>query len=163
MANYNRSIKTDLWMTIAFRKLTSDEKVVYLFLHTADFSSDSSVFFCPISDVASCCNLSKKKILNILKKFEDEGYIVFDYKYEEVFVRDYFSLHPPVGGLGHEIFYKDLSKIKSSRLIDLLAENSKKYEISLPFFTALQYVRSHIARDDYRIKPSNMFIIIIPV
>ncbi len=156
MANYNRSIKTDLWMTIAFRDLTSDEKVVYLFLHTADLSSDSSVFFCPISDVASCCNLSKAKVLKILKKFEEAGYIVYDYDYQEVFVKDYFWLHPPVGGLGFEMFYKDLSKIKSHHLIDLVVENSKEYEISLPFFTALQDVRPNIKQDDYAIKPTKM-------
>ena len=81
MANFNRSIKSDLWMTIDFRNLTSDEKVVYLFLHTADITSDSSVFFCPISDLSSGCNISKKKTMNILKKFDIFLYICY-YKTE---------------------------------------------------------------------------------
>ena len=89
MANFNRSIKSDLWMTIDFRNLTSDEKVVYLFLHTADISSDSSVFFCPLADVSGSCNISKKKVENIFKKFEEKGYIVYDYGRQEICVLDY--------------------------------------------------------------------------
>lgn len=154
MANFNRSIKSDLWMTIDFRNLTSDEKVVYLFLHTADISSDSSVFFCPLSDISSSCNISKKKIMNIFKKFEEEHYIVYDYKRQEVCVLDYFWLHPPIGGIYYEMFSKDISKVKSTIVIDALVEAAKNYEISMAFFTALQDVRPEISEYDYIIKPS---------
>lgn len=155
MANFNRSIKSDLWMTIDFRNLTSDEKVVYLFLHTADISSDSSVFFCPISDVSSSCNISKKKVMNIFKKFEEEHYIVYDYQRQEICVLDYFWLHPPIGGIYYEMFHKDISKVKSQIVIDALTEASKNYEISMAFFTALQDVRPAISECDYVIKPSD--------
>ena len=141
-------------MTIDFRNLTSDEKVVYLFLHTADITSDSSVFFCPISDLSSGCNISKKKTMNILKKFGEEGYIVYDYDRQEVCVLDYFWLHPPIGGIYYEMFHKDNSKIKSDKVINALVESSKNYEISMPFFTALQDVRPEISEYDYVIKPS---------
>lgn len=142
-------------MTIAFRNLTADEKVVYLFLHTADISSDSSVFFCPLSDVASCCNMSKQKIIKIFKKFEAEKYIVYDYDFQEVCVMDYFWLHPPIGGIYYEMFYKDIQKIKSKCVIDTLVETAKNYEISMAFFTALQDVRPDISQYEYVIKPTD--------
>ena len=152
MANYTRRIKTEIWMDVKFRRFTPEEKTLYLLLRLGEFTSDSSVFRCPLSDCATLCGIPLEHVKTILKKFAKEGYVYYDYKTEEICVCDYFRLHPPVGGLYYEMFKADLDRIHSRKVIKKLIECAKRYEISPAFFAALQDVAPEIREEDYRIK-----------
>lgn len=152
MANYSRTILSSLWSSKIFRKLNHKEKVFYFLLHTGEITSDTSVFPCLMDDCALYCGVSVKEIEKMLHRFEELGLIFYDYDLEEICVLDYFVMHSPVGGITYEMFRKDLAKISSDKILDVLVENSKKYDISLPFFAALQDFRPCIKQEDFSIK-----------
>ena len=155
MANYNRTIISSVWTSLDFRKMTDKEKVLYFWLHTGEITSDSSAFPCLIDDCAHYCGMKRKDVESILKKFQELGLVFYDYEEENVVVLDYFDHHPPVGGIKYEMFAKDLAKITSDKVIDVLIENSKNYKISIAFFAALQDLRPEIKAEDFQIKNSS--------
>lgn len=154
MSNYKRSVESAIWSDISFVDMPSDNKVVYFLLLTGEFSSDSSAFTCSINNLCSYTNLSRAKVLKILKQFEEEGRIKYDYNTQEVLVVEYFRNHEPTGGLTYEMFSKDLKRIRSTWLLEELAENAKRYNISIAFFAALQDYVPNIKESDYKIKAS---------
>ena len=156
MANYNRTIVSSLWSNKTFRRLTPKEKVFYFLLHTGEITSDTSVFPCFIEDCALYCGASKKEIEKMLAHFEELGLIMYDKECEEIIILDFFFYHPPVGGLTFEMFRKDLAKITSKKIMDALVENSKKYKISIQFFTALKEFVPYLCQDDFNVKKSNL-------
>ena len=158
MANYCRTVLSSLWSNKSFRKLNHKEKVFYFLLHTGEISSDTSAFPCMISDCALYCGISVKEIEKMLQHFEELGYIFYDYDTEEICVLDYFVMHSPAGGITYEMYRKDLAKITSDEVLDAVVENSKKYDISLPFFAALQDFRPTIKEEDFSIKNCNKSI-----
>ena len=156
MANYNRTIVSSLWSNKTFRRLTPKEKVFYFLLHTGEITSDTSVFPCFIEDCALYCGASKKEIEKMLAHFEELGLVMYDKDCEEIIILDFFFYHPPVGGLTFEMFRKDLAKITSKKIMDALVENSKKYKISIQFFTALKEFVPYLCQDDFNIKKSTL-------
>ena len=156
MANYNRTIVSSLWSNKTFRRLTPKEKVFYFLLHTGEITSDTSVFPCFIEDCALYCGTSKKEIEKMLAHFEELGLIMYDKECEEIIILDFFFYHPPVGGLTFEMFRKDLAKITSKKIMNALVENSKKYKISIQFFTALKEFVPYLCQDDFKVKKSTL-------
>ena len=156
MPNCVRTLKTDLWIEKEFRSFDAARKVFWFFLHTGYLSSETSLFICQIDDIAFFCGFSKKKAAELVSEFEEQGFISYDRETGEIFVRDYFAYHPPIGGLYYRMFANDLSKIKSERLIDELVEISKQYKISMPFFAALQDRRPELKEEDFKIKKTDM-------
>ena len=154
MSNYARTFQSALWADIRIVNMTSDEKVVYFLLLTAEFSSDISLYPCAQNNVIAYSGLTRAKVKKILEKFEAEGLIQYDYKTQEVLVMEYFWNHPPVNGLYYEMFKKDFHRIHSERLLLELAENAKKYPISIAFFAALKDRVPSVREQDYQIKPS---------
>lgn len=155
MANYTRAIKTDIWIDTDFRKLTPQEKVFWFYLHTGYHSSETALYACPIEDIALFCGISKKKAKEMIEKFCEQGKILYDLDTDELLVLDYFSFHPPVGGLYYRMYANNLAKIKSQRLIDELVEMSKKYKISLAFFAAFRDLRPELDPKDFKIKKTD--------
>ena len=92
--------------------------------------------------------------LNI-EKFEDLSLVAYDKENEEILVLDYFYHHPPKGGITFEMYRKDLAKIRSDRLLLLLAENSKEYKISRSFYLALRLFVPSMKEKDYSIEKSS--------
>ncbi len=105
-----------------------------------------------ITDCSLYCGVSVKEIEKMLQRFEELGYIFYDYATEEICVLDYFVMHSPAGGITYEMYRKDLAKITSDKVLDVLVENSKRYDISLPFFAALQDFKPQIKEEDFAIK-----------
>ena len=147
MANYCRTILSSLWSSKSFRKLNQTEKVFYFLLHTGELSSDTSVFPCMLEDCALYCGVQVEEVEKMMKKFEELGLVYYDYDAEEICVLDYFAMHNPAGGITYEMYRKDIGKITSDKVLDVLVENSKKYDISLPFFAALQDFRPSIKEE----------------
>lgn len=152
MPNYVRSVKTDLWIESRFRKFDAAQKIVWFYLHTGYHSSETALYPCPIEDIALFCKLSKKKTAEIIEYFCDQNLILYDHETEEVLVLDYFDYHAPNMGLYYRMYAGDLSKIKSQKLIDELVEMSKKYKISMAFFTALKNLRPNLNQSDFKVK-----------
>lgn len=158
MANYCRTILSSLWSSKSFRKLNHKEKVFYFLLHTGEISSDTSVFPCMLDDCALYCGVQVEDVEKMIEKFQELGIVYYDYEAEEICVLDYFVMHSPSGGITYEMYRKDISKITSDKVIDVLVENSKKFDISLSFFAALQDFRPSIKEEDFIIKSSNKTI-----
>ena len=155
MPNYVRSVKTDLWIESRFRKFDAAQKIVWFYLHTGYHSSETALYPCPIEDIALFCKLSKKKTAEIIEYFCDQNLISYDRETEEVLVRDYFDYHAPNMGLYYRMYAGDLAKIKSQKLIDELVEMSKKYKISMAFFTALKDLRTDLKPEDFKVKKTD--------
>lgn len=156
MSNFYRTFRSANWSNLDFRRMTSDEKVVFVLIHTAEFSSETSVFFCPIAECASATGLTQTKIRKIFKKFEEMGIIYYDYEYEEICVKDFFENAPATSGIGYDRYYIDMDKIKSKKILQVLVENTKYHRISLAFFTALYDLVGGLNRNDYIISKTAM-------
>lgn len=156
MSNFYRTFRSANWSNLDFRRMTSDEKVVFVLIHTAEFSSETSVFFCPISECAIAAGLTQTKIRKIFQKFQELGYIYYDYEYEEICVKDFFKNSPPNSGIGYDRYVTDLDKIKSKKVLEVFVENTKQYRISLSFFTAMYDIMGGLDRDEYIIGKTSM-------
>lgn len=156
MSNFYRTFRSANWSNLDFRRMTSDEKVVFVLIHTAEFSSETSVFFCPIAECASATNLTQAKIRKIFKKFEEMDLIFYDYKYEEICVKDFFRNAPANSGIGYERYFTDLEKIKSKKILQALVENTKQYRISLAFFAAMDDLISNLKKEDFLIAKTEL-------
>ncbi|MBR4296307.1 MAG: hypothetical protein IKT56_05695 [Clostridia bacterium] len=155
MPNYVRSVKTDLWIESRFRKFDAERKIVWFYLHTGYHSSETALYPCPIEDISLFCKISKKKTAEIIKDFCDMNLISYDSDTEEVLVLDYFDYHAPNMGLYYRMYSNDLAKIKSQKLIGELVEISKKYKISMAFFTALKDLRPDLKQEDFKVKKTD--------
>lgn len=153
MQNYERTVKSSLWSTRVFHRLTPTEKVLYLYLLTGPVTSDTSVFLMPVDQAALDTGLSIEDTEKSIKHFEDLELVVYDWKTEEICVIDYFKYgSTPFGALQYEMYCKDFDKIQSKKLIEYVKESAKRSDISMAFFAALQDIFPDISEDDYPIR-----------
>lgn len=153
MQNYVRSVKSELWASRAFHRLTPNEKVLYLYLLTGPVTSDTSVFLMPLDQAALDTGLSIKEVETSIRHFEELELVVYNWENEEICVVDYFRYGSnPVGGLQYEMYCKDFDKIQSKELVEFVKESAKRSDISMAFFAALQDIFPDICEDDYPIR-----------
>ncbi|MBQ6933992.1 MAG: hypothetical protein IJN37_06345 [Clostridia bacterium] len=153
MQNYSRSVKSHLWSSRTFHRLSAIEKAVYLYLLTGPVTSDTSVYLMPLDQAALDVGVSIEEIERIIKHFEELELVVYDWDEEEICVIDYFQFGTsPIGGLNYEMYSKDFDKINSKELIGYAKESAKRADISMAFFAALQDVYPEICEDDYPIR-----------
>ena len=150
MPSVNRTIKTGIWKANYFKKLPSFLKLVYLFLICGEPTSETSVYSFPLDYYAPHLGIKFEELQNAIADLEKRGYVIYDWDTEEILVVYYFANHAPIGGITYEMFRNDLSEISSKRLLVALVENAKKYEISMPFFAALEDFFPELATDECR-------------
>ena len=150
MANYNRTILSNIWGVKKFSDLSTQEKLFYLYLHTSDITSDAGAYPLVPKKCAIDLNMSVAQIKKMLEKFEQIGYVCFDAEAEEICILDYH--HEPKAGIKFEMFYKDLRRLTSQKVIDALVEMSKAArEISRVYFLALQQIAPEVNEAEFRI------------
>lgn len=86
MPAMNRTILTSLWTHLYFRLLSSVEKFVYLFLLCGPCTSELSVYSFPITFMAPYLSMITDQLTDVIKSLENKGLIIYDWKYEEIFV-----------------------------------------------------------------------------
>ena len=153
MQNYSRTIKSCLWSSRTFHRLSAVEKTVYLYLLTGPVTSDTSVYLMPLDQAALDVGVSVDEIERIIRKFEELELVVYDWEQEEICVIDYFQYgSSPTGGLCFEMYSKDFAKINNKELIGFAKESAKRADISMAYFAALQDVFPEICEDDFPIR-----------
>ena len=153
MQNYSRSVKSCLWSSRTFHRLSAVEKTVYLYLLTGPDTSDTSVYLMPLDQAALDVSVNIEEIERIIRKFEELELVVYDWEQEEICVIDYFQYGTsPLGGLNYEMYAKDFDKINNKELIGFAKESAKRADISMAFFAALQDVFPEICEDDFPIR-----------
>ena len=153
MQNYSRTVKSCLWSSRTFHRLSAVEKTVYLYLLTGPVTSDTSVYLMPLDQAALDVSVSVEEIERIIRKFEELELVVYDWEQEEICVIDYFQYgSSPVGSLCYEMYAKDFAKINNKELIGFAKESAKRADISMSYFAALQDIFPEICEDDFPIR-----------
>lgn len=153
MQNYSRTVKSCLWSSRTFHRLSAVEKAVYLYLLTSHVTSDTSVYLMPLDQAALDVSVSIDEIERIIRKFEELELVVYDWEQEEICVIDYFQYGTsPTSGLCYEMYAKDFAKINNKELIGFAKESAKRADISISYFAALQDVFPEICEDDFPIR-----------
>ena len=153
MQNYSRNVRSHLWSSRTFHRLSAVEKTVYLYLLTGPVTSDTSVYLMPLDQAALDVSVSVEEIERIIRKFEELELVVYDWEQEEICVIDYFQYgSSPNGGLCYEMFQKDFAKINNKELIGFAKESAKRADISISYFAALQDIFPEICEDDFPIR-----------
>ena len=153
MQNYSRTVKSCLWSSRTFHRLSAVEKTVYLYLLTGPVTSDTSVYLMPLDQAALDVSVSVEEIERIIRKFEELELVVYDWEQEEICVIDYFQYgSSPTGGLCFEMYSKDFAKVNNKELIGFAKESAKRADISISYFAALQDVFPEICEDDFPIR-----------
>lgn len=156
MQNYVRSVKSHLWSSRVFHRLSPSEKSVYLYLLTCPMSSDMSVYLLPLDQAALDVGMSVEEITKIIKHFEELELVVYNWNEEEICVIDYFTYGTtPTSGLVYEMYAKDFDKIHDRELIEYAVNSAKNVDISLAFFAALQDIFPDLTPDDFRIRKTD--------
>ena len=150
MPSMNRTIKTGFWKSPYIKKLQPLLKFVYLFLICGEPSSETSLYPFPLDFYAPHLGLTTEELKKSIQELEKRGYVIYDWETEEILVVYYFVNHAPNGGITYEMYRNDLSEINSQRLLVALLANSKKYEISMPFYAALEDYFPELATDECR-------------
>ena len=156
MQNYSRNVKSHIWASRTFHRLSAVEKTIYLYLLTGPVTSDTSVYLMPLDQAALDVGVGVDEIERIIKKFEELELVVYDWEQEEICVVDYFQYGTsPVGGLNYEMYSKDFDKINCKELIGFAKESAKRSDISMAYFAALQDVFPEICEDDFPIRATD--------
>ena len=153
MQNYLRTVRSCLWSSRTFHRLSAVEKTVYLYLLTGPVTSDTSVYLMPLDQAALDVSVSIEEIERIIRKFEELELVVYDWEQEEICVIDYFQYGTsPTSGLCYEMYAKDFAKINNKELIGFAKESAKRADISISYFAALQDVFPEICEDDFPLR-----------
>ena len=156
MQNFVRSVKSHVWQTRTFRKMSVTEKLTYLYLLTSGATSDTSVYVLPLDYASLEVGVSVEEMEEIIRRFEKLGLVVYDWEQEEICVLDYFIYGTtPSGGLNYEMYAKDLDKIQNKALIEIAANAARKTDITIAFFAALQEFLPSLDQDEYRIRKTD--------
>ena len=155
MSTFFRTIQSNLWSHKYFRRLSMDEGYTYIFLLTGEITSDTGLYPCVLEDVCYYTGIDRNRVKEIFEKFENDGKIIYDWETEEILICEMFDNKEPLTGIKYEHYVKDFKKIESLRLIKELAEISKRYNICMAFFAALQDLLPNLKEDDYMIKKTD--------
>lgn len=153
MANYERTLKSCIWTSGEFEGLSNIEKLFYILIHTGEETSDCCIFQITPKRIAYHLGISTKKAEELINKFIDLNFVVYDFKTQEMLVVDYMRHNAPKGGLLYENYKKDFAKIKTKPLINELAEIAKEYVVTIGFLAALDdYTPINLA--EYQFRPT---------
>lgn len=135
MPSFTRNIQTDIWEQMF--PLDFAGKTFYLFLLSSTATSETSVFHFPARYPAMYLDLELNEAESLIRDFENRNLVTYDWTTQEILVRYYFRNHSPIGGITYEMYAKDLAKIRSTKLLEELQENSRNFVLSPAFYAAL--------------------------
>jgi len=114
----DRSFSSDFWLEDILEKLSTEEKLIYIYIRNNAHTTLCGLFKLPLRAIYEPLKVSEQAVKQTLKKLEKDGKIVYD------------------NGL---IFIRDFPESQNSDKVHYLAEHVRKYEKKLRKLDNLAY------------------------
>lgn len=112
MADYVR-FPTDLWLDAAARKADPDLTLLRAFYMSHPAQTIDGISRCSDSYTTDYLRFSKQKIAALRRKLMAEGFIVFDEKTDEMYLRGFLEQNPPKSGTNAVSLKKNVERLRS--------------------------------------------------
>lgn len=119
MAVY-RQIQITYWQDKYVLKLTPEKKFFFMYLLTNSKTKQCGIYECPIKIMSFETGYDSETIKKLLKDFELDGKIKYDYDTEEIGVRNWRKYNETTSPKTQSCIRKELLDVKSNELMEFL-------------------------------------------